>query len=382
MPVTLIVEPDLGGHRFQAVAHVALLAARTGDVVLLTSAGATTSDEFKVYLSGVPVRAYEVFDSIYPTTEQLLAAITAQCAAQDVGTVAVMDADQSLKRWWYRAPRAFRDLARRPRVVFFLTRYPAKLRLTDRFGWMLRISKGILSLAAMATGSLHHVAGFAGREDMTPGWLVKRARDPAICDYHSRDRAALRAELGLPPDRRLVGVYGVISERKNARLIFEAMQDARVDADLLLAGTVQPEVTAWIDALPDDDRARVIVFNGFLDNALLDKLVAAVDVVPIALTNNGPSGIMGKALAAEVPVISAGSEVRARELRATDGGELAELTAESIGAALHRVFSADPDAPRRNTVAQATAESFAETLLGVGADGTVRSGRTSRRAVR
>lgn len=365
MPVTLIVEPDLNGHRFQAVAHVAAVAGRSSEVVLLTSAGATASDEFKVYLSEVALRAEEVFETIYPPTSAMLAAIVGRCAAGDVETVAIMDADQTLKRWWYLAPRAFRRLPRRPRVVFFLTRYPAKVPLTDWVGWKLRISKAALALAAKGTRSLDHVAGFAGREDMTPGWLVKRARDPAICSAHSRDRAELRAELGLPADRRLVGIFGLISERKNSRLILEAMHATDVDAELLLAGSVQPEVNAWLDSLPGQERSRVIVFDGFLDNALLDKLVAAVDVAPIALTNNGPSGIMGKALAAGVPVISAGSKVRARELRATDGGVLAELNAPSIGAALRQVLAEDPDRPRRNTVPPATAEEFATALLGV-----------------
>ena len=143
---------------------------------------------------------------------------------------------------------------------------------------------------------------------MHKGWLVKRARDPEICGSHSRDRAALRAELGLPLDRRLVGIFGLISERKNAKLVFEALQAGDIDADLLLAGVIEPEVQAWIDALPAEEKARIHTFPGFLDNTLLDKLIAAVDVAPIALTNNGPSGIMGKALAAEVPVVSAGSD--------------------------------------------------------------------------
>jgi glycosyltransferase involved in cell wall biosynthesis len=363
--LTLIIEPDPGGHRFQAVANVAELASRSGPVLLLTSRGAMSSDEFTVYLSDAPLHAEEVFDHIYPPTAQMLAAITARCRSSDVGTVAVMDADQSLKRWWYLAPRSFRSLPRRPRVVFFLTRYPARLRLSDTFGWKLRVSKATLVLAAKATGSLAHVAGFAGREDMSRGWLVKRARDPAICTAHSRDRAALRAELGLPADRKLVGIFGVISERKNARLVLEAMLSAGVDADLLLAGSVQPEVAAWIESLPHSERSRVIVFDGFLDNARFDKLVAAVDVAPIALTNNGPSGIMGKALAADVPVVSAGSTVRARELRATGGGELAELTTESIGRAIARVLERDPAASPRNTVPLASAEAFAAAVLGI-----------------
>lgn len=379
MPVTVIVEPDPNGHRYQAVANVAAVAAETGEVLLLTSRGASTSTEFAVYLADAKLSVVEVFDEIYPPTRLMARAIADVAREQTVSTAVVMDADQSLKKWFYVARSEFRGLgARRPRVVFMLTRYPAKLAITDRVGWKLRIPKAVLAVAAMATGTLHHVAGFAGRDDMTEGLIVKRARDPEICSAHARDRAALRAELGLPQDRVIAGIFGLMSERKNAPLVLEALQVAGIDADLLLAGSIQPEVQAWIDSLPDVDRRRLIVQDGFLDNELLDKLVASVDVAPIALTNNGPSGIMGKALAAEVPVVTAGSQVRARELVATDGGEVADLTAASIGAAIQRVLDRDPEAPRRNTVPPATADEFARRLLGVDARGHVISRRRSR----
>ena len=381
MSVTVIVEPDPSGHRFQAVANVAAVAAESGDVVLLTSAGSATGEAFEVYLSDTRFAAVEeVFGDVYPPTRQMAAEVARKARELDVSTAVVMDADQSLKKWFLVARSEFRGLGRRkPRVVFMLTRYPAKLKLTDTVGWKLRIPKATLAVAAMATGTLHHVAGFAGREDMATGWIVRRTRDPEICTAHSRDRAAIRAELDLPADRRIVGIFGLLSERKNAPLVLDALKAVGLDdVDLLLAGSIQPEVWAWINALPEADRARVIVQDGFLSNELLDKLVAAVDAAPIALTNNGPSGIMGKALAAEVPVVSAGSEVRARELIATDGGETAELTPESIGAALQRVFAKDPDAPRRNTVPPATADEFSRNLLGVDANGRV-VGRTPRR---
>jgi glycosyltransferase involved in cell wall biosynthesis len=217
----------------------------------------------------------------------------------------------------------------------------------------------------MATGTLHRVAGFAGREDMSRGWLVKRARDPAICTAHARDRAAIRAALDLPADRSLVGVFGVMSMRKNAPLILDSILASESDADFVIAGLVKPDVAAWLDGLAPKVRARIIVRDGYLDNDLLDRLVAAVDVVIIALTNNGPSGIMGKALAAGVPVVSAGSEVRARELAATAGGESAELTVAGLAAAIQRVLDADPAQARRSSVPPATAEEFAAVLLGV-----------------
>ncbi len=365
MPTTLLIEPDPSGHRFQAVAHVAERARRAGDdVVLLTSTGAVAGESYDVYLADVDIEAVEVYDEVYPPTPVMLEQIVARCARGDVGTVVVMDADQTLKRWWLLAPRALRRLPSRPRVIFFLTRYPARVPALDAFQWKLRISKAALSAATLATRSVHRVAGFAGRDDMNKGWVVKRARDPEVCGSHSRDRAALRRELDLPADRKLVGIFGLISERKNAKLVLESLELGGIDADLLLAGSIQPEVAAWLDTLSPELRARVFTFDGFLDNTLLDKLIAAVDVAPIALTNNGPSGIMGKALAAGVPVVSAGSTVRARELRATGGGELAELEPASLAAAMRRVLERPSGSSSERRVPPATADEFARVVLG------------------
>jgi hypothetical protein len=364
MPVTVIVEPDPGGHRFQAVANVARLAARTGEVILLTTAFATSTPEFQTFLRHVPLKLDERFSDIYPPTRQLLLAVTELCRTNDVSTVVVMDADKSLKRWWYLAPVAFRGVRRRPRIIFFLTRYPARVPLTDRQGWLMRASKATLSLLAMATGSLHRVGGFTGRDDLSTGWVVKRVRDPAVCTAHSRDRDIIRGELGIPTHRRIVGILGVIDSRKSAPLVLEATLASGVDADLLLAGTIHAEVQDWLATLPIDARSRVILREGFLPDEVLDQLVAATNVVTVAQINKGPSGIMGKALAAGVPVVSAGSKVRARELRVTSGGIAAELTATSIAAALRALYEQGGAAIQASATPPATGETFAATLLG------------------
>lgn len=370
MAVTLIIEPDPSGHRFQAVANVAAVAGETTDVVLLTSRGAATSDAFDVYLSQTTFLAVEErFDEVYPAAEEMARAVAEKAREHEVEAAVVMDADQVLKRWWRVAGRELKGLAHRPRIVMMLTRYPARIKYTDKRVMRLRVSKGLLAMLSRANGSVQHLAGFAGRDDMSHGWVVRRARDPEICSAHSRDRVALREELDLPADRVLVGIFGMIGPDKSPDLVLEALKVSGVEGDLVLAGGVKPEVQAWLDGLDEADRARVIVRNGFLSNEVLDKHVAAVDAVPIAQVHGGPSGIMGKASAAGVPVISAGSEVRAREMLATDSGENAEMTAESIAAAIRRVVERDPDAPRRNTVPPATAEEFSRNLLGVDAHG-------------
>ncbi|MCX6396937.1 MAG: hypothetical protein NTV23_10665 [Propionibacteriales bacterium] len=366
---TLIVEPDPRGHRFEAVAHVFNVASRAGDVLLVTSSGAQETDTYREQLGTLAIGTEERFSSILPPTREIAEVVADVCGRVEVDTVVVMDADQSLKLWWWVAPRALRRLKKRPRIVFMLTRYPARLGLTDRVGWKLRITKATLAIVAMLTGSLHRVAGFAGREDTAPGWLVKRARDPAICTASAADRDSLRPRLGLAPDRKLVGIFGAIGERKNAAMTLEAILAADLDADLVLAGGFDDVVRAWCAALPPDQKARVFARDEFLSNAELDRFVASVDVIALIMTNNGPSGIMGKALAAGVPVVTAGSTVRARELAATNGGEAADFGVPSIGAAIGRVLRGESATPDDSAIPMATADQFVMTILGVDENG-------------
>jgi glycosyltransferase involved in cell wall biosynthesis len=364
MPVTLIVEPNPRGHRFQYVRHVVELASKDGDVVLLTVSGASELPEFDNYLTGSPVTVVDAFDSEFPSTDDVAAAVARAVGEHDVSAVLVMDADQALKRWWRVAAREFRGLPSRPRVVFLLTRYPATLTFGDRLGWAHRIAKGGLSLRAMSTRSLSRVVTLAGRDDTSTGTLVKRVRDPAICGAHSRDRQQLRASLGLPPDRRLVGIFGAITDRKNVPLVTTALLASGTDADLVLAGAMDDDVADWLAQQPAETHRRIIRREGFLSNDELDQLVAASDVVMIAQNNNGPSGIMGKALAAAVPVLSAGSLVRARELAATGGGIDVALTAEAVAVGIRRLLDNPVGTRAGGALPPATAESCAAVLLG------------------
>lgn len=362
MPVTFIVEPNPGGHRFQYVGHVAAAAAKTGRVVVLTSTGARERAEFDNYLAHLPVELEEPFDGPLPPTGELARVIARRCSGEDDATVVVMDVDQMIKRWWLDAPRAFRG-QRRPRVIVLFTRIPARLSLTDKLGWAYRISKTALTLLAFATRSVHRALYIAGRDDLATGWLLKRVRDPAICTAHADDRAAIRERLGLPADRNLVGILGGVNARKNVPLVLQAVTAAGPDVDLLLAGAVSDDVAQFLAALTPQQRQRVIVRDEFLSNEELDQHVAATDVVAIA-QNNGPSGIMGKAVAAGVPVLTAGSKVRARECAALHAGLHTEFTADALAAGIRHLITA-PAPGTRNQQLLPTGEEFAEVILGI-----------------
>jgi len=115
----------------------------------------------------------------------------------------------------------------------------------------------------------------------------------------------------------------------------------------------------------------LIVRDEYLSNEKLDSYVAACDVVSIAQDNNGPSGIMGKTLAAGVPVLTAGSRVRERELAAAGpgAGRTTELSVDGTVDGL-RALAQDRSSVRSvDQALLATPEAFARAVLGVGARG-------------
>ena len=363
MGAVVLVEPNHLGHRYQYVKHLVRI---VDEPVLLTSTGGTATAEFAAYLGDETVETHETYSSTFPTTREIAAGIAEFARNRAVDTVVVMDADQAVKRWWLEAPRAFRGLPNRPRIVFLYTRYPARLEWGDWLGWAHRVSKAGLALLAMASGSLRRVANLAGRDDEHPGWLVKRAKDPAICSAHARDRDRLRAELGLDPDLVLVGILGAISDRKNVPMVAEAVGRVGGNTRLLLAGGLTSHVRDWLARQPQDVLGTLIVRDEFLSNETLDAYVAACDVVSIAQDNNGPSGIMGKTLAAGVPVLTAGSRVRERELVAAGpgAGRSTELSVEGTVEGLRALARDRASFRPADRTLLATPEAFAHAVLG------------------
>ncbi len=231
---------------------------------------------------------------------------------------------------------------------------------------MLRATKSALTILAMAGGAARRMAYVAGRDQLRQGLLFKRLRDPALCSAHASQRVELREAAGLPQDRRLVGILGKIDERKNVPIVARACLAAGPDVDLLLAGGLSEDVVDWLGALRLGDRARVHVRGGFLSDAQLDALTACCDIVTVVQLNPGPSGIMGKAQVAGVPVLSAGSAVRRREADALGSGVHTEVTVEAVAAGLRELLALGRE-PLPPPASLPTAAEFADVVLTGGA---------------
>lgn len=378
MARTLFVEPWVSGHRLQWVGWIAEAAHARGDeLVLLTSKGVGESEQYATFLRHLPFRVIEVFTEDEPPPREIGEAILAVHRETPLDTYVISDADNLVKRWWRDAPAGLRKGRGHPRGILVMVRYP------PRFPWMdppllaNRLAKTALCLTARARGAADRVLFLVGRDDTRPGHLLKRVRDPAVCTFHSRDRDELRRRFDLPADRRLVGVLGSVSMRKNVPLVLEACLRAGPDVDLLLAGPVWDDVLAWLETLGPEEAARIHRRIGFLSDEELDAYVATSNVVACAHSNPGPSGIMGKALAAGVPVLSSGSRVRRKEATALAFGIHTDLEAGPMADGI-RSLLADREGPQVEHLRLPSPTDFGRVVLGLQRNGDQASTPASR----
>jgi hypothetical protein len=97
-----------------------------------------------------------------------------------------------------------------------------------------------------------------------------------------------------------------------------------------------------------------------LSDTDLDAAIGAVDTLVLAYSHNGPSGTLGKALAAGTRIVAAGSPAIREDCAAVpDAAEWVDLDVPQLAGALARARLR----PRPEPMVIATEEEFAEALL-------------------
>jgi glycosyltransferase involved in cell wall biosynthesis len=353
--VTLIVERNRTGHRLFYVRLLASAAtARGDDVIVVLSPGDTASMEARLHLASLPdaVRVVEE-DSLG------LADVEALSHRYAADRVVLPDAD-----------RATMDLATRRggwkgagALSLLVMREAAQ---PGRFAMAQAVKGRLRQFLFIRASKLQNVRVCVLK---SPTWSgssrLVPAVDPISVEVDSDAVQALRAEWQLDSERRWFAVVGAVSARKNVDLVISALHQLPDQSvvGLVIAGSIEPETRALLQPLIqglDATGVAVRVVDRLLTDGELDACVAVADVVVLAHSNEGPSGILGKAAALGTRVVAAGAESLRRDADAFP--ELASwttLSAPALAVEFRRVLALPAPVP----VLSIGTEAFTSALL-------------------
>ena len=173
-----------------------------------------------------------------------------------------------------------------------------------------------------------------------------------------------------PPGPVAVGVFGVVSPRKNLPVLVAAMNDLP-DAVLVVAGRLFPEVRAFVDADPGVARlvaqGRMTVVDRLLEPAELGDALASADVVAVLHDNDSPSGILAEACLRGTPSLVPDGGWLAEVVRTTGAGEVVPLTPSGVADGIARVARRRDQhaAAIRRAATRLGVTDFTERLLGL-----------------
>ena len=292
--ITLVVEPNPTGHRLSYVRLLADAAISRGDrVVFATTTVAVDSDEFRVFLEplGDSIDVVTIPEATPSAIEKLVRATAAQLAV-------VPDGDRFAMRLGARG--RWRGEAN---LSVLIMRDPVSARSGPR-----KILKTVLlgRAARLAGVNLYYLRS-AVRGGSGTGVGVF---DPVHISADSSDAQRLKNDWGLD-DRFWFGILGVVDARKNLPLVLDALTHTTGGKiGLLVAGKSDPATLRAAETASTaftTGGGEVVVVNRMLSDRELDAALLAVDCVVLAHSNEGPSGMLGKAAAAGVMVAAAGA---------------------------------------------------------------------------
>lgn len=189
--------------------------------------------------------------------------------------------------------------------------------------------------------------------------MVPVVRDPVILTPQGSDSIQLPEGGGF-----WFGIVGSVGHRKNLPLVAAALASLnRADIGLIVAGQIDPGVLDLAE--PHLFRIRnnggqVEIIDRLLSDSEIDQLIVDLDCVVLAHSNDGPSGILGKAAAAGTRIVAAGAPTLRSDCRTIgDGAEWAHLRQKELSEALER--AAHKPSPRPTSLASPA--DFASDLL-------------------
>jgi glycosyltransferase involved in cell wall biosynthesis len=341
---TVIVEDNVTGHRLYYVRILADAAAHQNRRVSIVLPEAERhSEETALHLSGLDRRirleyvSAEDIEDVAALSHALLADLTV-----------VPDADRLAAT--IGARRSWRGRGTLSLLIMRDVGQPSRLPGAQAAKTLIRRAL-FLSASTLRNVriSVLKPSGWTGRS------ILPTASDPVTLTAGSDDALATAAEWGVDSGRYWFAVLGAIGVRKNVGLIARALSGiTERPVGLIVAGRIDPEARPEIDREIErlaSTGVRVVVVDRLLTDLELDSAVTLADCVVLAHSNEGPSGLFGKAAAAGTRIVAAGAaSLRRDALQAGDGADWTPLTESSLTQAL-RAATAKPRPPAHGTSA-------------------------------
>lgn len=317
----LIVQQLYSGHRLMYVRLIAQRILDEGDVPLIAlSAEARQSTEFELHLAPISERS---------------SLLTCECfTLRDIERLSMqVEADRTvlLEGDALRSAVALRGW-KSTRLVMLIMRPKNQKVGFKHLPFLRTLVKNALLIAARQR---KNVEIFTLVSHSASSLRPSEVRDPIVITGTPSDHAEIGRKTGLDDGRRWVGIVGAINARKNPLMVLAAARTALTAEDaVLLAGAIdssidKEQLQSCVQALRAQG-VKVLVLDRLLDDLELDGMLASLDCVVLAHSNEGSSGILGKAAALGIPVLASGSRSLRRDVRQVAGGLWVSLDEESL----------------------------------------------------
>lgn len=347
---TMIIEPNPTGHRLFYARLIAEAARQRGDDVTLVLGEHPEAEEERVHLSGLQEGI-----AVRRRSDRGIDDLVRASRVMQSDYVIVPDGDRTAINLALR--RRWEGSGELSVLVMRETAQPTRNALITRTKTALRMM-AFRRVAAM--GRVHL------RVLKSPTWTGKSAfgvaMDPIRTLATPTAVEAFRSAHSIADDRYWFAVLGAISARKNLELILDAIVGLDTKVGLLVAGKLDQDIPLEVRhrMATLETEGRVVLVDRLLSDVELDSAVACVDCVVLAHSNEGPSGLLGKAAAIGTRIVAAGAKSLKTDLAAYPTlGEWVELDARALAEALHRATSS----PRPPAVLKASSEAFTSALL-------------------
>ncbi len=331
---TAVLETEPTGHRLHYLAHLVDAGGPAG-VTVLTTRDVVASADYEL-VSGTLAGATEVLGDAGSPAAALAAAVRF-AREHEIHRLVVPEAEA------YLLP-ALRGLLRRP---WSRTELRLLLLRTTTVGGPERLRPAMLVKPALVallrlfpqvrlmflTDALGVVARRRGYRGLQP------VKDPVVVPGPDRPQPPDWLP-GATPGRTVIGVFGVVSARKNLPVLVAATATVP-GAVLVVGGRLEPDVRAFVDT--DAEVAalraagRMVVVDRLLAADELAAALAGVDAVAVLHDNDSPSGILAQACVRGTPSIVPRGGWLARVVDTTGVGLAVPLTVPGVAEGIRGV---------------------------------------------